>query len=177
MSNAMSRPWYREPWPWFLILLPLSAVVASMITIWLAVKSADGLVADDYYKEGMAINKTLHRDQAAESLGLGADLAVQGHTLSIKLSGKRSGKPAQFPESLSLSLIHPTQSGLDQLFTLHQGAPGVYTAELPESDSASSVSGRRWHILLEPEQKNWRLTGHWLPGTQKIHLGESEKSE
>ena len=68
MTIVKNQPWYREPWPWFLILLPMSAVVASMITIWLAVKSADGLVEDDYYKQGIGINKILDRDQAAENL-------------------------------------------------------------------------------------------------------------
>ncbi len=40
---------------------PLTVIVASVFTLWLAVRSEDGLVADDYYKRGLAINQTLAR--------------------------------------------------------------------------------------------------------------------
>ncbi len=41
------RPWYREPWPWVLIALPLLAVVAGFATLWLALSNPDYLVVDD----------------------------------------------------------------------------------------------------------------------------------
>ncbi len=40
------RPWYREPWPWVLIAIPLLTVIASAITFWLAVSHPDYLVLD-----------------------------------------------------------------------------------------------------------------------------------
>lgn len=164
-----SQVWYREPWPWILILLPLSAVVASMITLWLAVKSADGLVEDDYYKQGMAINKTLHRDQAAQALRLGANLAIGagGKTITLDLSGDLKS----FPKSLALSFLHPTQSGRDHKITLQANPAGRYIAALPELGSG------RWKIVLEAPDDGWRLTGQWPAGKQEIHLGEVRKSE
>ena len=36
-----TKPWYRQFWPWFLIALPGSVVVASMVTIWLAASTSD----------------------------------------------------------------------------------------------------------------------------------------
>lgn len=42
-----TQPWYRQFWPWFLIALPAAAVVASMITLWLAVTNKDPLVVED----------------------------------------------------------------------------------------------------------------------------------
>jgi hypothetical protein len=41
------RPWYREPWPWVLIALALAAVIASMVTLWLALSNPDYLVVDE----------------------------------------------------------------------------------------------------------------------------------
>jgi len=41
------RPWYREPWPWVLIALPLTAVVGCMISLWLALSHPDLLVVDE----------------------------------------------------------------------------------------------------------------------------------
>lgn len=164
MAVAKNQLWYREPWPWILILLPLSAVVASFITIWLAVVSEDGLVADDYYKQGIAINQTLHRDQAAQAMRLGAILSIgaDGQTLTVKLTGKLVVRP----DTLRLSIVHPTQSGRDQYLTLPVNAAGIYSATLPSL--AGSV---RWRMVLEEPLGVWRLSGHWQTGKQTINLG------
>ncbi|MBP6382753.1 MAG: FixH family protein, partial [Pseudomonadales bacterium] len=58
-------PWYRQGWPWFLILLPLSVVIACFVTLYLALKTDEALVRDDYYKEGLAINRRLEEESNA----------------------------------------------------------------------------------------------------------------
>jgi hypothetical protein len=40
-------PWYRQFWPWFIIALPASAVIAGFFTLWLAISRPDHLVVDD----------------------------------------------------------------------------------------------------------------------------------
>jgi hypothetical protein len=40
-------PWYKQFWPWFIIALPASAVIASFITLYLAVSRPDHIVIDD----------------------------------------------------------------------------------------------------------------------------------
>ena len=45
------EPWYRQFWPWFIIALPASVVIASFITLWLAISNPDQLVIkDDEYQ-------------------------------------------------------------------------------------------------------------------------------
>ena len=39
-------PWYRQFWPWALIAIPFLTVVASGITLWLAISHPDPLVVD-----------------------------------------------------------------------------------------------------------------------------------
>ena len=170
MSIAKKQVWYREPWPWILILLPMSAVVASIITIWLAIKSEDGLVADDYYKQGMAINQTLDRDLAALALGLRAELNVaeDGQTLKLKLSGKLT----PLPDTLKLSILHPTQAGRDKTLSLQASGASVYSANLQGAD----LSSTRWRVILEAPGGDWRLTGQWRGGQPTIVLGEAGKS-
>ena len=41
------RPWYREPWPWVLIAIPLLTVIACGITLWLAISHPDYIVVED----------------------------------------------------------------------------------------------------------------------------------
>jgi hypothetical protein len=40
-------PWYRQFWPWFIIALPVSAVIASMILLYLAITRPDYMVVED----------------------------------------------------------------------------------------------------------------------------------
>ena len=47
MNDTQKRPWYREPWPWVAIAIPLAAVIMGMTTLYLAVSNPDYLVVDD----------------------------------------------------------------------------------------------------------------------------------
>jgi len=59
------RPWYREPWPWVLIAIPLLTVIASAITFWLAVSRPDYLVLDA--PEYQQLNSQLRAAPAPEA--------------------------------------------------------------------------------------------------------------
>ena len=72
MISVDNKPWYRFPLVWMLVAIPFSAVIMGVVMIWLAVDTDDGLVADDYYKLGMEINRVIKRDQKASELGLSA---------------------------------------------------------------------------------------------------------
>ncbi|MEJ5211425.1 MAG: FixH family protein, partial [Burkholderiales bacterium] len=97
------RPWYREFWPWFLMLFPATAVVAGFITFRIAAQSDDGVVDDDYYKQGLAINRVLARGQAAAAAGLSGVARFSGETVTVRLSGH----PDAWPEQLVLRVLHP----------------------------------------------------------------------
>jgi uncharacterized protein len=155
------KPWFREPWPWLLIAGPVAVMVGGAITIWLAVTSNDGLVADDYYRRGLAINKVLERDRRAGRLGLRATVSQnrQG-ALEISLVGGNA-----LPPALTLRLVHPTRSGDDRVLQLSRVDTGVYRAA-----RVPLPAGRR-HVILEDGASTWRLTGEWkLPPVQPLAL-------
>ena len=52
-------PWWRFPLVWMVIAGPAAVVVAGIATVWIAVRTPDPVVAEDYYRRGMQINKTL----------------------------------------------------------------------------------------------------------------------
>lgn len=54
-----SSPWWRFPFVWLVIAGPAAVVVAGFVTAFIAVSGADPVVATDYYRRGMEINKTL----------------------------------------------------------------------------------------------------------------------
>jgi hypothetical protein len=150
LSAPRSRPWYREPWPWFLISLPATAVIAGLTTAWFAVKSADGLVVGDYYKAGLAINQTLARDDAARELALKATLQSEEAFLALTLTGRLQ----EYPDPLMLTLAHPTRQGADQVMDLAHAGNGQYRGAL-----SSALSDGKWLIQVEDLETSWRLNG------------------
>lgn len=162
MNNAntaiiVSKPWYKEPWPWFLMAGPFVVILAAIATIYLAVKSNDGLVTDDYYKEGLAINQSLARDDLARELNLSASLMVADENLRVIF-----GQEGFQPKTLTLRLVHPTQAGFDRVFELSSERAGVFNLKMPQR-----LTGR-WRIILEDTGQNWRLLGDWRPDTPGI---------
>ena len=140
----MTAPWYRQLWPWLIISGPAAVLVAGAVTTWIAFASADGLVAEDYYKQGMAVNKVLAREQHAAQLGLSADLQLTQEKIVVKLHGAA-------PEALFVHLAHATRAGYDQRLRLAPVQPGVYEAELPE------LPAGRWRIVVEDPRASWRI--------------------
>jgi hypothetical protein len=55
MSDANARPWYRQLWPWLLIVPPAAAVIGGSITLYLAVTRPDTLVRKDCIKDGVTM--------------------------------------------------------------------------------------------------------------------------
>ncbi|MCK5386162.1 MAG: FixH family protein [Gammaproteobacteria bacterium] len=145
-------PWYKQFWPWFLMFFPATAVVAGIITIIIAVKTDDGLVKDDYYKSGLAINQTLERKQKAHELNLSANIHWDKLTQTITL--KLAGKISEPPPRLTMQLIHATIANHDQTTTLFLAPDNKsYTGRI------KTVATGSWIIILEPEEKDWRING------------------
>lgn len=42
-----TKPWYKQFWPWFIIMLPASAVVASVATLFIAINNPDYMVLEE----------------------------------------------------------------------------------------------------------------------------------
>ena len=159
-----SRPWYREPWPWIVMAGPASAVVAGMAMLWLAIDSNDGLVIDDYYKQGLAINQVILRDEAASRLRYRAHglLSDDGSRIRIVVS---SAAGAPLPDKLQLRLAHPTRAGKDQAQVLAAQPGGLYEAPL------LPLTPGRWMVTIEDAKRTWRLSGKWqLPEERAVML-------
>lgn len=58
-DSNKSLPWWKFGHVWLVISGPAIVVVAAFVTMYIAVKGADPVVADDYYRQGIEINKTL----------------------------------------------------------------------------------------------------------------------
>lgn len=164
ISSTQSRPWYREPWPWIVITGPAFAVVTGAITLWLAIASDDGLVIDDYYKQGLAINQIIRRDQRAAEMRYQAQASLSEDNSRIRvLVSSAAGAP--LADALQLHLAHPTRAGKDQTTVLRAQSPGWYEAQVIAPEPG------RWLVTIEDTAKTWRLSGNWrLPDERAVVL-------
>jgi len=105
MTHPRSRSARGAPrghWPWLLAAGPAVVVVASLATAWIAASGSDYVVADDYYKLGLTINRRLPAEttstrEAAADIAIAADGDVR-----VRLE-----QPAGTPSRVRLALRHP----------------------------------------------------------------------
>ena len=64
-SVELGQPWWKFGHVWLVIAGPAAVVVASFITMYLAVSGKDPIVDEDYYRKGLEINKTLSENPAS----------------------------------------------------------------------------------------------------------------
>ena len=69
-----TKPWWRYGHVWLVISGPLLVVIAAITTAYIAMRSPDPVLAEDYYKRGIEINKTLEKQQ-----GLTPALQARNH--------------------------------------------------------------------------------------------------
>ncbi len=146
-----TQPWYRQFWPWFLISLPATAVVAGFITLGIAIDSDDGLVTDDYYKKGLAVHKDAARFSMARQLGVQASISVEESTGNVDV--QLNDAPIGDLRSLTLTFFHPTRSDQDIRVDLARTADGRYEGR------ATKFGPANWKLSIDPPEATWRITG------------------
>ncbi len=158
------EPWYRQGWPWFLIAFPATAVVAGIATLVIAIQTFDGMVVDDYYKEGRAIVQTIGRVEHAREMGLRAGIKVRSESIHIELSASDA---ASLPGRIRLTVAHPTRGGQDQELVI-AGSAG------DDQPPLAPLGTGRWLFVIEDEARSWRMDGSaFLPAEMEITIDPS----
>ena len=140
----------------------MSAVIAGIITIIIAVRTDDGLVKDDYYTHGKQINRVIERDKAAASLGISAKLEFnfEDNTVAVDVN---SDADYSIPDHIGVELLHATRAGNDRMLTLQQTPQGNYFSIVPQ------LADGHWIVQLSAD--NWRISGDlYVPGNPTISI-------
>ena len=166
MQREDTLPWYRQFWPWFLIMLPGSAVVGGFVTLYIAIKTQDSLVLNVEKSIGDSKEQILFAERRAIDLGLEAQIDINLET-GLVLARLSSDEPLQSPSSLSLELSHPAFEERDirvQLATSLPDAAGNATW----SGHFAKIPDGRWYVVLQAD--DWRLNGAWPGDTASLTL-------
>jgi hypothetical protein len=162
------RPWFREPFVWLVIGIHLSAVIVGMVMLWLSIVSFDGLVADDYYKKGMQIDRVLDRERAAAAMQLAGEFSIgvagdSSSASSLILDSRDSASEFKPPERIEVNLSYATRAGLDRSFTMIRRGQGQFDGP------ALSLPAGRWYVHVGTQ--DWRLNGVLtIPGDHMTQL-------
>jgi hypothetical protein len=169
--DADERPWYRQPWPWFLISLPATAVIAGLATYYIAARGFDGPVVADYYRQGLAINEELGRSARARALGIEAQVVLGGLAAGEQVRIEIAAAQPLPPEAaLRLRLIHPGRREADRLAVLSRvdvspdNRSAVYTGHWQTGVADEKLAARpvAWGVVLETQQ--WRIDDSFTAG-------------
>ena len=147
-TQRISKPWYREPWPWLLMSGPALVVVAGTITAVLAVRTHDGLVADDYYKQGMSVNKDISRDLNAKTADIQAEASIDSTTQQVVVSVRHIPVNTR---TLNLIFARATVSGRDRRVMLTRSAQNTFIGSLAPLEIG------KWYATLDDDSHAWRL--------------------
>ncbi len=82
-SPPPGAPWWKFPLVWMVIAGPAAVVLAGFYTLWLAVRAPDPVVAQDYYRQGIEINKTLTDKKLMPALAGRNHAATPGSDLPL----------------------------------------------------------------------------------------------
>ena len=161
-DNETPRPWYREPYVWMLIAVPGAAILWSAFLLSVAMNQQVSMVSDDYYDEGMGINRELSRDVEAARLGMSAELRFRDdNTLEIQLYSDAD----QDWDGLQVELLHPTLGDRDQKLTAQSAGDNRYRVKVEQL-----IHGR-WYLDVRDADNQWRLKGETvLPQDEAVTL-------
>ena len=167
-SNEQSKPWHQYPLVWMMLAIPFSAVIMGVVMIWLAVDTDDGLVADDYYKQGLEINRVIERDKKAAELGLSAIIEFDNSARIIRIQFDK-GSLEFFPKSLPLQLQHATRENSDIAVLLDHGMDNQYIGHVKQS-----ISEGIWYFEISGQGEGdteWKLNARtYVRSKNVIHL-------
>lgn len=61
----ITSAWWRNPYCWLVIAGPITVILAGLITVWIAIESADPVIDANYYQKGLALSKGASLDSTA----------------------------------------------------------------------------------------------------------------
>ena len=127
-------PWYRQFWPWFIIALPATAVVASLATVWIAVVAAPDRV------------------DGAGLLAVPVELSANREKLRFDLGMPWPGE--SWPQQLAVTLVSWQDGHTQQL----------QASRIDERNYVSPVELLRpgtYQVMLQATEPAMTLRGSW----------------
>ncbi len=89
-----TKAWWQYGHVWLIIAGPAAVIVAGFITLAIAIRVPDPVVADDYCGRGLDINRTL---AAEKDMQLAPAMQARNHVVTPKSDAAKPNTPAKTP--------------------------------------------------------------------------------
>lgn len=156
----MSKAWYKQVWPWFLISVPLFSVLKAVHTVYIMNQHSPDLIVDDYYAEGRAINQNLSRYREAAARNLHAQILLAGNKAIVTFDAN-----VLLDKDITLDFVHNTLAVKDFKVVAERSGESMYVAELPLLPTG------KWNLVVHDQDSQWKLRATLsLPATEAIKL-------
>lgn len=162
--SVPSRRWYREPWPWLLMLPPLASVVGGVTMVYLAVGVSNPLVVDDYARIEEITRDRFAAEESAADLDVRARVtfapAAEGRVdVLVEIEG---GEAFAAPAEIRLRLRHAAYEAADRTLTLGRATSGYA--------GSTTLADGRYALDLGPPGGAWLLSGAAPQGAGTLAL-------
>jgi hypothetical protein len=89
-QTSDTKPWWQYGHVWLIISGPAVVIVAGFVTLVIAIRVPDPVLAEDYYRRGLDINKTLAAEKAMQ---LAPAMQSRNHVVTPKSEAIKSEMP------------------------------------------------------------------------------------
>jgi hypothetical protein len=152
-----------------IIVLPLSAVAASVGTAMLAVFRGDPPLPDQYHWEGDKLDHDFAQSMRAAALNVNATVDLQPRTGVCHLTLRLDGNP---PSAVDVALIHVSRPALDRhVRFLPTGVGSLYSAQ------CAPLPPGRWRVELRDPGNSWSFRGAMTGELKTITLSSTSPAD
>ncbi len=149
---------------WMVVILPLTAVVAGLTTLFIALGAGSSdAVIDPVKRTAQIQERDLAADRRTQAFGLSATLSHgsdgNGGGVVVRIEGALP--PA---DTLTLTLAHPMAGSMDQSIALTRDGDRVFSADTTLDGSHD------WNVQLAPGDGTWRLVGRLVQDQDSVDL-------
>jgi hypothetical protein len=134
--------------------LPAVAVVASVLSLLLTLRSPDGQLPEQYHWEGFQLDRDFSQAAHAARLGVHASISGFGESGRCAVQLRMKGTP---PEGLVLHVAHATKASLDQHVTLKRVDVDSRAPVTAYSGVCQAVAEGHWRLELVDAVNGWAV--------------------
>jgi hypothetical protein len=148
-SASTDHPLSANPVLWFVWLLLGSTVVAGLITLGIALRSADRELPASYHWEGELLDRDFAMMRNAARHGVEVALTVEP---AGRCSARLKSAPND-PPAIHVLFVNSKQAELDQAVRLFREKTGLYYGPCHPMPEGS------WRMVLEDDAGQWAIRG------------------
>ncbi len=148
MTEQVINPWYREPWPWFILGILGLGVFFGISILLIGLANPPQMVRGEYERLGRGMTDLGQRTEQARSMGLRGQLSWTEQNWRLDLV---SNPGQSLPDQLLLIIQHPLNSELDRTSLLERQPDGSWSGQavLPPHHAT---------LILQDLAQNWWIT-------------------